>query len=441
MIFSAGVRLGPYEIEAPVGAGGMGEVYRARDTRLDRTVAIKVLPAGATARPELRQRFEREARTISSLNHPHICALYDVGQQDGTDFLVMEYLEGETLGHRLVRGPLPTEQVLRLGREIADALDKAHRQRIVHRDLKPANIMLTKAGVKLMDFGLAKLTQTTSPVVATLSRMTTQDSRITEEGVIVGTFQYMAPEQLEGHEADPRSDIFAFGAVLYEMVTGRPAFQGKMRASLIAAILSSEPAPMAQLQPLTPPALDRVVKACLAKDPDQRIQTAHDVLLELKWIAEAGSEAGVPAPVAGRRKIRERLAWVLAVFFFVTTVIAIIDYVGRAPGPERAVRFEIVPSANILFGDFNPQRVSPDGRMIAFIAGDASGRQSLWVRTLDSSEPRKLQSVEKPAGMAWSPDNRTLIWLDEGKVRRIDVTGGPPETVCSVQTQGGLVVN
>jgi Tol biopolymer transport system component/predicted Ser/Thr protein kinase len=420
----------------------MGEVYRARDTRLDRTVAIKVLPAGAAAREELRQRFEREARTISSLNHPHICALYDVGQQDGTDFLVMEYLEGETLAHRLHRGPLPPEQVLRLGREIADALDKAHRQRIVHRDLKPANIMLTKAGVKLMDFGLAKLIQKTSPVVETLSRMTTQDSRITEEGLIVGTFQYMAPEQLEGREADPRSDIFALGTVLYEMATGRAAFQGKTRASLIAAILSSEPPPMAQLQPLTPPALDRLVRACLVKDPDERIQTAHDVLLQLKWIAEAGSEAGVPAPVAGRRKVRERLAWALATVFLVTTVTAIVGYLRRAPQPGSAVRFEIGPPASTSFGDWIAQRVSPDGRMIAFGAQDVSGQPAWWVRALDSFETRRLVGV---GGFiftpVWSPDSRTLVWVDESKVRRIDITGGPSEIVCSVQTQGGVTVN
>ncbi len=443
MTFSAGVRFGPYEVEAPVGVGGMGEVYRARDTRLDRTVAIKVLRTAVAAREELRQRFEREARTISRLNHPHICALYDVGQQDGTDYLVMEYLEGETLAHRLVRGPLPPEQVLRLGREIADALDKAHRQRIVHRDLKPANIMLTKAGVKLMDFGLAKLAQKTSPVVQALSRMTTQDSKITEEGVIVGTFQYMAPEVLEGREADARTDIFALGTVLYEMATGHAAFQGKTRASLIAAILSSEPPAMAQLQPLTPPALERVVKACLAKDPDERIQTAHDVLLQLKWIAEAGSEAGVPAPVAGRRKLRERLAWALAAVFLLTTVAAVIGYVGRAPGPGTAVRFEIEPPANILFGEFIPQRASPDGRTIAFLGEDASGQRSLWVRALDSSEPRKLENVETPFGLGivWSPDSRTLFWLDQGKLRRIDVTGGPPEVICSLQAGGALTVN
>ena len=313
MPLEPGAQLGPYEVLAPLGAGGMGEVYRAKDTRLDRTVALKVLPQHLAADPDLRQRFEREARAVSSLNHPHICALFDVGQQDGTDFLVMEYLEGETLADRLSRGPLPTEQVLRYGIEIADALDKAHRQGIVHRDLKPGNVMLTKAGAKLLDFGLAKLhSAQAAPAASMLSALATSARPLTEHGTVLGTFQYMAPEQLEAKEADARSDIFALGSLLYEMATGKRAFTGKSQASLIAAILSAEPPPLASVQPMTPPALERLVKVCLAKDPDDRLQTAHDVMQELKWIAEAGSAAGVPAPVAARRKSRERLAWILA---------------------------------------------------------------------------------------------------------------------------------
>src|SRR6266536_3497353 len=292
-----GTKLGPYELVSPLGAGGMGEVYKARDTRLERTVAIKVLPQHLSASLEVRQRFEREAKTISQLSHPHICALYDVGNQDGVEYLVMEYLEGETLAERLVKGPLPLEQTLRFGIEIADALDKAHRQGIVHRDLKPGNVMLTKSGVKLLDFGLAKAVKPAGPVSALTSLPTMADGRsLTQEGTILGTFQYMAPEQLEGKEADVRTDIFAFGTVLYEMATRKKAFSGTTQASLISTIMTANPDPISSLQPLSPPALDRVVKSCLAKDPEDRWQTTHDVMLQLKGVAEGGSQAGLPAP-------------------------------------------------------------------------------------------------------------------------------------------------
>ncbi len=270
MAILPGRRLGPYEILSSVGAGGMGEVYRARDTRLDRIVAIKVLPAHLADRSELRERFEREARTIASLNHPHICTLHDIGQQDGIDYLVMEYLEGETLAQRLVKGPLPLEQVLQYAVEIADALDKAHRKGVTHRDLKPGNIMLTKTGTKLLDFGMAKLKQEVAPANAQLSELPTADDPLTAKGTIVGTLQYMAPEQLEGKEVDARTDIFAFGAVVYEMATGKRAFEGKSQASLIAAILEREPPAMVSLQPMTPPAFDRAVKKCLDKEPEKR---------------------------------------------------------------------------------------------------------------------------------------------------------------------------
>src|SRR5574342_650014 len=283
MDLSTGFRLGPYEILGPLGSGGMGEVYRARDTRLERTVAVKVLPQHLSSSPEVRQRFEREAKTISQLSHSHICALYDVGQEGETEYLVMEYLEGETLSTRLARGPLPSEQLLRYGVEIADALDKAHRQGIVHRDLKPGNVMLTKSGVKLLDFGLAKF-QAAARVesLSGASRLATQaqaSTPLTERGTVLGTFQYMAPEQLEGGEADSRSDIFAFGAVLYEMATGKKAFTGKSQASLIGSILRDDPASVNEIAPMTPPALNRVIKTCLAKDPEDRFQTAHDAKL------------------------------------------------------------------------------------------------------------------------------------------------------------------
>src|SRR6195256_3608320 len=297
MSVNAGTRLGPYEILTAIGAGGMGEVYRARDTRLDRIVAIKILPTHLADRSELRERFEREARTVASLNHPHICTLFDIGQQDEIDYLVMEYLEGETLAQRLLKGALPLEQVLQYAIEISDALDKAHRKGVTHRDLKPGNIMLTKTGTKLLDFGLAKLKQEVAPANVQLSQLPTASDPLTAEGSIVGTLQYMAPEQLEGKEVDARTDIFAFGAVVYEMATGKRAFEGKSQASLIAAILERDPPPMSSLQPTTPPALNRVVNKCLAKEPEKRWQAASDVCDELKWIAEGGSQTTF-APIA-----------------------------------------------------------------------------------------------------------------------------------------------
>src|SRR5882672_10856585 len=300
MAILPGRRLGPYEILSSVGAGGMGEVYRARDTRLDRIVAIKVLPAHLADRSELRERFEREAKTIASLNHPHICTLFDTGQQDGIDYLVMEYLEGETLAQRLLKGPLPLEQVLQYAIEIADALDKAHRKGVTHRDLKPGNIMLTKSGTKLLDFGLAKLKQEVAPANVQLSQLPTANDPLTAHGAIVGTLQYMAPEQLEGKEVDARTDIFAFGAVVYEMATRKRAFEGKSQASVISAIMSSDPVPMSSLQPMTPPALDRVVKRCLAKETDERWQSADDLTNELKWIAEGGSQVTLAPTVPGK---------------------------------------------------------------------------------------------------------------------------------------------
>jgi predicted Ser/Thr protein kinase len=337
MALTSGTRLGPYEIQAPLGAGGMGEVYRARDTRLDREVAIKVLPANLSPDPSLKQRLEREAKAVSKLSHPHICTLHDIGHQDGVDFLVMEYLEGETLEQRLIKGPLSTDQTLCYAAQIADALARAHMLGITHRDLKPSNVMLTKSGAKLMDFGLAKQSGP-APLQAAVTAMTMAQSKLTGEGTIVGTFQYMAPEQLEGKEADARTDIFAFGEVIYEMATGRPAFTGKSRASLIAAILTSEPPPIAQLQPLSPPALERVVKKCLAKDPDGRWQSAADLASELNWILEGGSQAGIAAPVASKRKHRETMAWALAAVGLCVAAVVVGLYLRNSANPAGVVR-------------------------------------------------------------------------------------------------------
>src|SRR5262249_30792732 len=311
MTLNAGRKLGPYEIVAPLGAGGMGEVYRARDTRLKRTVAIKVLPEEFSKDTELKQRFEREAKTISSLNHPHICTLYDVGHQDGVDFLVMEYIDGESLAQRLAKGCLSTDQMLKTGVQIADALDKAHRNGIIHRDLKPGNIMLTKSGAKLLDFGLAKpivvIKAAASNNVAT---RTGAMNPISRPGHIAGTLEYMSPERVEGREADPRSDIFALGAVLYEMATGKRAFAGKSAISVASAILEKDPEPLSKIQPMSPPALEHVVKTCLAKEPEERWQSTADVARELRWILESGSQAGIPATLSDRRRKRGRAIWI-----------------------------------------------------------------------------------------------------------------------------------
>src|SRR6201981_1322456 len=340
MPLTPSTKLGPYEILTPLGTGGMGEVYRARDTRLDRTVAVKILPVQLSNDPIRKQRFEREAKTISSLNHPNICTLHDVGSQDGVDYLVMECVEGETLAKRLEKGPLPLEQVLKYGAQIADALDKAHRAGIVHRDLKPGNIMLTATGTKLLDFGLAKPSVTLA-TAATLT-VTTPNSPVTEQGTIVGTFQYMSPEQVEGKELDGRSDIFSFGAVLYEMVTGKRAFEGKSQLSVASAILEKEPPPISTTKPLTPPALDYSIRKCLAKTPDERWQSASDLKSELNWILERGSQAGAPVSVVAGRKKRERVAWIIAAVAIATLVVLLVSYFQLASLRPPLLFFSIV---------------------------------------------------------------------------------------------------
>ena len=444
MPLTPGTRLGRHEVIELLGAGGMGEVYRARDTRLDRVVALKVLHGHLAADEHLRQRFDREAQTISQLSHPHICALYDVGHQDGIDYLVIEYLEGETLTRRLERGPLPIEQVLRYGIQIADALDKAHRQGIVHRDLKPDNVMVTKSGVKLLDFGLAKLS-TVAPggVFSGVSVSSTRENAtLTAQGTIIGTFQYMAPEQLEGKEADTRSDIFALGSVLYEMATGTNAFGGKSHASLIAAILDRTPPPMSSVQPMTPPALDRVVKTCLEKDPDDRWQTAHDVKLQLEWIAEGGSQVGMPAAVVSRRRSRARLGWIIAaVLAAAALTVGLWSWKRERPTPA-VVRSAILAPEKTTFrstGDgAGPVAISPDGRTVAFVAADATGASTLWVRALDSLAARSLPGTDNARYPFWSPDNGSLGFFADGKLKRIDVAGGPAIALCdSPDPRGG----
>ncbi len=432
----AGTSLGPYRILAPIGAGGMGEVYRAHDPRLGRDVAVKVLPPHLAASPEVRARFEREARTISQLNHPHICTLFDVGRAPGEagsgdiDYLVMELLEGETLAHRLEKGPLPPAEVLNLGTQIADALDRAHRAGVVHRDLKPGNVMLTRVGAKLMDFGLARAAGLSPAAPGIMTESPTVSRPLTAEGTIVGTFQYMAPEQLEGREADARSDLWALGCVLYEMATGKRAFEGRSQASLIAAIIEREPTPPSQLVQLLPPALDRVVQQCLTKDPDERIQTAHDVRLQLQWIASVGSQAGAPAPGPERRRGRERLAWALAGALALALVVVTVGpmLLPQRSGPPRVARFEVRPPGGTR--GISWPRVSPDGRTLAFLATDSAGGRRLWVRPLDGLDARPLEGVDGNARPFWSPDSRHLAFFTDGKLRKVPVAGGPSVHVC-----------
>ncbi|HEV1995402.1 MAG TPA: protein kinase [Candidatus Acidoferrum sp.] len=425
MALAAGTKLGPYEIQSPLGAGGMGEVYRARDTRLDRTVAVKILPTRLSDSPEAKQRFEREARAISSLSHPNICHLYDVGSQDRIDYLVMEYLEGETLARRVERGPLPTEQALRVATEISDALEKAHRQGVIHRDLKPGNIMLTKSGAKLMDFGLAKGTMPPPVMDPTALTAMTNGQPLTVEGTIVGTLQYMSPEQLQGREADARSDIFAFGAVLYEMITGKRAFPGKSHSSVMSAILEKDPEAITAGQPLAPPALEHVIRTCLAKDPDERFQTAHDVKLQLKWIAAGAPQLAMPA----MRSNRERGIWIFAVVTLLVAMAAV--YFHTSSERTQTTWSSILAPENTRFAYFaGPVTVSHDGRKLAFVATTSAGQDVVWVRPLGALNAQALPGTEAASFPFWSGDDRSIGFFARGKLKTIEAAGGPVVTIC-----------
>jgi serine/threonine protein kinase/Tol biopolymer transport system component len=431
MTLTAGSKLGPYEIVAPLGAGGMGEVYRARDTRLERTVAIKILPAQFSSDPVRKQRFEREAKTISSLNHPHICVLYDVGSQDGVDYLVMECVEGETLAKRLEKGALPLEQVLKFGAQIADALDKAHRSGVVHRDLKPGNIMLTPSGAKLLDFGLAK----PAAAMASLATMTVtaaKQSPATEHGTIVGTFQYMSPEQIEGKELDGRSDIFSLGAVLYEMLTGQRAFDGKSQVSVASAILEKEPQPISATKPMTPPALDHAIKKCLAKLPDERWQSASDLASELKWITEDGSQAGPAVRAIAPGKIQRALPWLMAGVLTGAAIVGAVRWPSSKP-PEQALYFSAsfpLPAHDIA--------IAPNGHTLAVVSYHESARKNVvWICELGSQSARYLADTEGATYSFWSPDSRSIGFFADGKLKRIDVSGGPVQTICDAPSGRG----
>jgi eukaryotic-like serine/threonine-protein kinase len=441
MPLAAHTRLGPYEIQSAVGAGGMGEVYKARDTRLDRTVAIKVLPSSLATDPDFRERFDREARTISQLDHPHICALYDVGDHNGTAYLVMQYLDGETLADRLSKGALPLEQALQFAIQIGAALDKAHRAGIIHRDLKPGNIMLTKAGATLLDFGLAKTVPATSGALG--ASVATREQPMTGAGAILGTLQYMAPEQLEGGEADARSDIFAFGAVLYEMLTGTKAFDGKTPASVISSILKDTPRPIAERQPMTPPALDHILRRCLAKDPDERWQTASDATRELKWIVEGGgTTAGSPAAAAGSQRLTRGLAGVVTgVLVGALLTAGIFWSTGRrahspASGVTRAF-IGVTPADQLLdrlgAPDGRPNRQAlalfPDGRSLVF-TGVHAGVPQLYVRALDRLDSAPIAGTEGGASPFVSPDGRWIGFWANGELKKVPAGGGPPVTLC-----------
>ncbi|MGB8831673.1 MAG: protein kinase [Candidatus Sulfotelmatobacter sp.] len=439
MSLTAGTKLGPYEIQSPLGAGGMGEVYRARDVRLDRTVAVKVLASHLSSSPELKQRMEREARAISSLNHPHICHLYDIGSQDGTDYLVMEFLEGETLAERLRKGALPLSQILKIGIAVAEALAVAHGQGIVHRDLKPGNIMLTKGGAKLMDFGLAKSAAgglgsaaSSAPLLSAARTMSQASpvSPLTTAGTMIGTIQYMSPEQIEGKEADARSDLFALGAVLYEMVTGARPFEGKSQISVASAILEKEPEPISTSQPLTPPAFEHIVTACLAKNPDDRIQSAQDIALQLKWIAQSGTPVVNPTKKNGNN--RELLAWLIASLLALLLIASFLLWRGSKGTEQTTYFFAPLPFAARAVA------VSPNGHTVAIVGHRESERNNvLWIYEPGSQEATNLANTEGASFPFWSPDGRSLGFFADGKLKKLNLAGGPVQTLCDASTGRG----
>jgi eukaryotic-like serine/threonine-protein kinase len=448
MPLGSGTKLGPYQIQSSLGAGGMGEVYRANDTRLDRIVAVKILSSRLADHPEIKQRFEREARAISALNHPNICHLYDIGSQDGTDFLVMEFLEGETLADRLRNGSIPFGEMLKIGMAVAEALAFAHRHGIVHRDLKPGNIMLTPGGAKLMDFGLAKplsaqpsgMSSASAPSFTAAPTMSapTPLSPLTTAGSIVGTIQYMSPEQIEGKEADARSDIFALGAVLYEMAAGKRPFTGKSQISLASAILENDPEPIAAIKPQTPATFEHVVATCLQKNPEERFQSAQDLKLQLQWVAKEkpSAVANVPhesAALSGSSS-RERWVWVLIALAALALGIFSGILFHRTPSPSPEVRTVINSPEKTTFnlaGDYaGPPVLSPDGASIVFATTSADGKSTLWVRGMNSLDARQLPDTEGAYFPFWSPDSRSIGFFSAGKVKTIDVSGNAAQEIC-----------
>jgi len=429
MTLTAGTKLGPYEIQSPIGAGGMGEIYRAHDSRLGRDVAVKILPEHLSSDAALKTRFEREARAVSALNHPNICTLYDVGTQDGTSYLVMELIDGQSLAERLRRGLLPLDQCLRIGREIADALDQAHKRGIIHRDIKPGNIMLTKSGAKLLDFGLARPVVT--PATSTTLTQTTPSLPVTQEGTIVGTFQYMSPEQVEGKELDARSDIFSFGAVLYEMVTGKRAFEGKSNLSVASAILEKDPEPIGQINPLSPLSLNHVVRRCLAKDPEDRWQTARDLAGELKWIAESSSQTAA-APISASRKKLRLSAWFVVAALWLAAIFGAMWW--RASNvPRQAMYF----SAPLPFAA-RDMSIAPNGHTVAVVGFlESTHKNMIWLYELGASGAKVVPNTEGASFPFWSADGQSIGFFADGKLKKLDISGGPVQTLCDAPTGRG----
>ncbi len=435
-MLSPGTKLGPYEVQCPLGAGGMGEVYRARDTRLERSVAVKILPSHLCSNSELKSRFEREAKTLSSVSHPHICHLYDVGSQSGVDFLVMELLEGETLAQRLQKGPMPAQEVLKVGIEIADALSKAHRLGVIHRDLKPSNIMLTRNGAKLMDFGLAKPGAMVGAAFAGAETVTLQSpaTPISAVGTVVGTIHYMAPEQVEGKEADARSDIFALGAVLYEMTSGERAFEGKSHLSVASAILQKDPLPISAPHAPLPPGLDYVIRTCLAKDPEDRFQTAHDVKLQLSWLSRG--EAPIPQAVVEKPKYQKYLVAALAAVVVILAALFVKAVSHRPEGtPHTIARFSVaMPSQQVLAADSTQAVVlSPDGSRMAYVA-EQSGLAHLYVKRLDQFTTVQIPDSEGVTFPFFSPHGDWIAFFSQGKLKKAPSDGGVPVVICEVPT-------
>ena len=430
MSLSAGARLGPYEIIGAIGAGGMGQVYKARDTRLDRQVAIKVLSPDLADEPG-RRRFEREAQTIAGLSHPHVCTLHDVGEHDGGIFLVMEHLEGETLARRIEKGPLPIEQSLTIGAQIADALAAAHRRGIIHRDLKPANVMLTKTGVKLLDFGIARLTgRGEQAATGQMVSAPTQSAPLTAHGVIVGTLQYMAPEQIEGKPAEVRADIWAAGAILYEMLSGRPPFEASSGPSLIAGILSSQPVPLTSAQPNAPLALQRLVTKCLSKDPEQRWQCAQDLAEQLRWISDSVGQA-----VAAGRGMPS--SWRTHAGWMVAGALAIAIAAGAALWSPPADRQRMFFHASVPFA-VNDVAVSPDGRLLAMVAYSApANNYVLWIHEVGGTRTDPLVSTDGASYPFWSPDGKSLAFFADGKLKKTSLAGGQPQVLCDATNGRG----